>query len=271
MQFNLLELSKFRGSPIGLLRIARGSVVLLYTSASRPITVGADTYQPLAISRSAIRDSTERRKNTLTITMPIGAECTAWWRPYPPSTRVDVTWLSMHWGDDEVVVEWTGRVIAPKFNDSELELNCEPSKSNSRSRGRFLRWQKGCTFALYDMDTCGVDKALHALPATLSSIDGVELVSSDFTSLPDGRLAGGFATWTRTDGEPEFRSIMAHTGDTIILQYGADDSLDDATDFTVYPGCKRSKADCRDYFDNADNFGGCENMPIRSPFDGNLP
>lgn len=270
MTFDLLELSRHGGRPIGLLRLARGNVLALYTTASRPITIGLDTYQPLPISRSALRDSTDRRKNSLTITMPVDADCASWWRPYPPGRRVDVTWLAMHFGDGEVTTEWTGRVIATSFTDSELELNCEQSKATARTRGRFLRWMKGCTFALYDLATCRVDKALHAVAATLTIADGVALEAAAFATFPDGRLAGGMVEWIRPDGESDFRTIMAHEGTAIVLNYGTED-LDDGSEVTVYPGCKHNAEDCDTYFNNGPNYGGAKNKPIRSPFDGNLP
>ena len=101
MTFSLLELSRYAGQPIGLLRLARGSLVERYSNGDRPITIGAETFQPLAISRGPIQDSAQRRKNTLTLTLPIDAPCTAWWRPYPPATPVVATWLALHYGDDE--------------------------------------------------------------------------------------------------------------------------------------------------------------------------
>lgn len=267
MTFSLLELSKFGGKPVGFLRLARGSTLELYTNANRPITVGSETYQPLAIERSALRDSSEIRKNIVTITMPVDAPCASWWRPYPPGRRVDAVWLSMHWGDDEMVVEWIGRVIQPKYFDDKLELSCEPSTSNGRSRGRVLRWQRSCPHAVYD-DLCGVDRNLHALPATLTSVVGITLQAAEFATLPDGRLAGGYVTWTRPDGETDFRTIATHVGNAVTMNYG-DDTLAVGSAVTAFPGCKHNMQDCDGYFGNALNYGGSKDMPIRSPFDGN--
>lgn len=267
MTFDLLELSRFRGRPVGLLRLSRGSTLELYTNANRPITIGSETYLPQAIERTALRDSSERRKNLVTITMPVGAPCAAWWRPYPPSTRVDVSWLAMHWGDGEIITEWTGRVVGPKYSDDTLELTCEPSKAMARSRGRFLRFQRSCTFALFD-ELCGLDKAAFALPATLTDVDGISVEAAAFATLPDDRLAGGFITWTRPDGDQDFRTINSHTGSLVLLNYAAD-TLAVGTNVIAYPGCKHSMADCTDFFNNQPNYGGCKDMPIRNPFDGN--
>ena len=270
MTFDLLERSRWGGKPIGLLRISRGNLVERYTTADREIPVGAETYLPLAISRSAIRDSVERKKSQLTLTLPIDAPVTAWWRPYPPSTRVGVTWLAKHHGSTDGAVEWSGRVIQPKFSDTILTLTCDPSMTDPRSRGMPWRWQKGCPLALYSqgLGMCNVNKALFAVPATLTSVAGASIQADAFAAVPSGRLAGGFVEWTRADGEPEKRSIMAHSGNLVILEYGAEDLAEDL-ELEAFPGCRHNFADCRDFFNNEVHYGGAVYAPDRSAFDGN--
>lgn len=270
MTFDLLEKSRWGGQPIGLLMISRGSLVERYTNADREVEVGADVFLPLPITRSAIRDSAERGKGVLTLTLPVDAPCAAWWRPYPPSSRIGVTWLAKHRGSSDVVVEWTGRVIGPKFSDTLLTLSCEPTKTDARSRAMALRWQRGCPLPLYSQGVgmCNVDKALHAVPAVLTSAAGLGIQAAEFSAVAPGRLAGGFVEWTRPDGEPEVRSIMAHDGDLLLLQYGGE-NLAPGLAVTAYPGCPHTFAACRDLFSNEPNYGGALFMPRKSPFDGN--
>lgn len=269
MGFNLLELSRNLGKPVGLLRLSRGNVVARFADADREIEVGEEIYLPLPISRSEIRDSSERRKNLVTVNLPISVEVASWWRPYPPSGRVFVTWLAKHYGDDEVNVEWTGRVIGARFTDTVMELNCEPTRSNGGSRGLNLRWQRGCPLAVYSqgIGMCNADKADFAAPGTLTAAEGITLEADAFGLLPDGRLAGGFVEYTRPDGEIETRSIMAHAGNQIVLNYGTDQLEEDA-EVTAYWGCPHNFAACRDLFGNEPNYGGAVYMPIKSPFDG---
>src|SRR5687768_12164265 len=99
MTFDLLERSRRLGRPIGLLRLNRGSLVERYARANDAVVIGADTYTPMTLERSPIRDTGERLKGIVTITLPIDAPCVDWWRPYPPSTRVEVAWLAKHAGD----------------------------------------------------------------------------------------------------------------------------------------------------------------------------
>lgn len=270
MSFDLLEKSRWLGQPLGLVRLARGNLLELYTNADRPITIGAETYQPLAITRNAIRDSTERAKSVLILTLPIDAPCVDWWRPYPASTTIGVTWLAKHWGENELAVEWTGRVIGPKFTDRTLVLNCEPTRTSARSRGLVLRWQRGCPLALYSqgLGMCNVNKASYAVPGVVTVFSGTSLQAAAFASVPGGKsLAGGFLEWTRVDGEPEMRSIMAHSGDLIVLNYSTD-SLGVGSAVTAYPGCPHNWDGCVG-FSNTPNYGGALFLPNKSPFDGN--
>lgn len=269
MSFNILELSRSLGRPIGLLRLSRGNVVALFTDADREIPVGDDDYLPLAISRTEIRDSSERRKNLVTVTLPLSASVTSWWRPYPPSGPVYVTWLAKHYGDDEVNVEWTGRVIGARFTDTVMEINCEPTRSNGGSRGLSLRWQKGCPLPVYSqgIGMCNADKADFAVPGVLTAAEGITIEAAAFGALPSGRLAGGFVEYTRADGETETRSIMAHGGNQIVLNYGTD-QLEEGAEVTAYWGCPHNFAACRDLFANEPNYGGAIYMPTKSPFDG---
>jgi hypothetical protein len=270
MTFDLLERARRLGRPVALLRLTRGSLVERYANAPGAVVVGAETFVPLSIERSALRDSGERLKSVVTITLPIDAPCVDWWRPYPPSTRVGVAWLAKHAGDDELAVEWTGRVIGRQYTDRHLILKCEQGRTTARSRGLALKWCKGCPLSVYSQGTgmCNVDKTLHKVEATLTDVDGLKLTATEFGTLPDGRLAGGFVEWTRPDGEPETRSIVAHVGDEIFINYGTD-TLAVASGVIAYKGCAGTWEDCTGEFGNGPNFGGCRRKPVRSPMDGN--
>lgn len=268
MTFDLLERSRWLARPIFAVRIARGALVERYVAADRAQVISGETYEPLSIERGELNDTAERLKAVLQLTLPITAGCVPWWRPYPPSQTVGVTCLAKHIGDADVAVEWIGRVIGHRFTDTQLHLSCEPTKTNARSRGLVLRWQRGCPLALYSqgIGMCNVDKALHAVPGTVGSLVGTALTVAAFAAAPKS-LAGGFVEWTRADGEPELRSIMAHAGSLVLLNYGSD-ALPPGTAVTAYPGCPHNWSGCES-FDNTDNYGGSRYMPGRTPFDGN--
>ncbi len=102
--------------------------------------------------------------------------------------------------------------------------------------------------------------------ATLTAVTSLTLTAAEFTTYASGRLAGGFIEWVRADGATEIRTIREHTGDTIIIDYGA---LDLAVGLvvTAYPGCAHSWAACGE-FENQSNYGGCLHMPLEDPYSG---
>lgn len=270
MTFSLRELSLFAGEPIGLFRFARGNLVRRYATGDTDVELGGELFvAPGGVSRSAIQDSSQRAKNRLTITLPIDLDIVSWWAPYPSAQRVLVTCLSMHAGDTDFAVEWTGRVVSPKFYDTKFELVCEPSRSVTKSRGSNLRWQRGCPLPLYSqgIGMCNVDPEEHKVVGELISLTGLALKAAEIAALPVARLTGGFIRWVRPDGELDYRTIMAHLGDTIFLDYGSD-AMPVGTEVEFFPGCKHTWEDCG-YFENQDNYGGVLTIPVKSPHDGN--
>ncbi len=103
--------------------------------------------------------------------------------------------------------------------------------------------------------------------ATLTAVDGLTLTADVFGDFPSGRLAGGFITWTRSDGLIEYRSINAHSGTSIDIDYSASDLAEDL-EVKAYPGCNQTWTDC-EFYQNTDNYGGELHMPGRDYYDGN--
>ncbi|HDS1834388.1 TPA: phage BR0599 family protein [Stenotrophomonas maltophilia] len=275
MTFSLREISRWFGQPVAHFRFERGALVERYTSADRPIIIGAEQYSPISIARGPIREGVDAKRSNVTITLPLkvgddDVAIASWWRPYPPSDPVIVTCMAQHYGDADVTTEWIGRVVAPSYTDTTLKLTCEPSRTSGRRSGLQLKWQRGCPLALYSqgLGMCNVDKEQHALPAVLAGVTGLMLTAPEFATLPVGRLAGGYIEWRRADGLKEFRTIMAHTGSAVVVNYGAAD-LEDGLELVAYPGCAHNWADCTGYFENGDNYGGSMYLPVKNLFDGN--
>lgn len=256
------------GNPVLYFRFTRDTREWFYTSSDRDEEYNGDIYTRADITRSAIRQGSERARMTITLTLPSSLEVAANWRPYPPADPVVLTCFTRHVGETDVLADWTGRVVAPKFKGTLLELVCEPTSTRSRRSGNYRGWQRGCGLPLYGqgLGQCNVDKSLHAVSATLATVAGLTLTATELAALPANRLAGGYIEWVREDGLVEYRSIRSHSGDSISVDYGALDLIP-ILDITAYPGCKHNWADC-DYFNNRPNYGGDLWMPQKSPYDG---
>lgn len=255
--------------PVHLFRFRMGARTWLRIADDRPRTIGMETFLPSTIERSKIRDSGERAKNRITITMPVDDEIADNWRPYPPPRPVFVSCMSLDRDTLTVDVEWSGRVISPKYSYTQLELTCEQTGASARVRGRHLRWMRGCPLALYSQGPglCNLDPDTVKMVGTLSGLSGNQATAMVFGLFPDGRLNGGFIRWTRPDGEQDVRSILNHTGTVVELLYGSD-QLPLSTEIEVLPGCAHDEVDC-DSYGNGPNYGGHKYLPVKSPFDGN--
>ncbi|MBH1476317.1 phage BR0599 family protein [Stenotrophomonas forensis] len=277
--FDDFELSRFRGKPIHLFVFSRQNLTWRLASADRDVVVGAHTYLGAQIERSEIKQTAERAKDKITIRMaylrdpaaleyPVTQALGDNWHPFIPSDSVHVVCLSTHHGDSSPpIVEWSGVVTQPKFGDVTLELTCEPTNGLARARQQGPKWQRACWKTVYSAGPrgCNLSRDSVKVEGMLSSATGM-LVSSPAFGLSPLPLAGGYLTWTRSDGLVERRTIMGHSGNTITLLYGAAD-LAAGLAVVALPGCARTWAAC-EVRGNTDNYGGSVYKPIKNPMDG---
>lgn len=279
--FDLREISRFFGEPIHLFRFALGPLSWRFTTAAAAMAVEGEEYLPAGISRSTIRETAERAKNAVTITMPYALDPEAFdkpstqgfgdiWRPYPPSDRVFVTCMSMHRGAADVAVEWMGHVAQPEFTDTSLKLTCEPTLARRRAKGGGRRVQRACEVAVYGqgLGQCSLPKEPFAVPAIVTAVNGLLITAAGLAAatLP---LEGGFIEWTLPSGLVERRTIMSHAGEVIELDYGAAAFAPDF-EFIAYPGCAHTWLACQAR-NNTDNYAGCLYLPTKNPWSGDPP
>lgn len=249
MAFEFFELSRFLGRKIALYRFERDGLVLRYNSSDRDLTVAGNLYLAArGISHSAVRDtSTSDKKAQLTITAPYLLDALAddppvtqplgnWWRPYPPSQRVLVTVMTMHLGDpdEQVNIEWMGRVVGPSFGRTEVRLTCDPSFRSGRMSGSIPRMQRGCGVALYSrgLGMCNLDPEPLPVPATLEAVDAAVVTSAAFEA-PPRPLPGGVFAWIDAEDVLQTRPIVAHDGGNVTLG-GEPHGLAAADEVTAY-------------------------------------
>ena len=276
MSFEALEIGRFTGRPLRLFVFQRQALIWRYCTGDRNVVIGGNTYFAEAIDRSEIRQTAERAKDDLTITMPYlrdpGAPAFPAtqalgdnWHPYIPHDTIAVTCLAAHYGDTGApAVEWSGIVTQPAFTDTELTLTCTPGPAIARARNQGPKFQRACWKTVYSTGLRGCNLALGAFEVadTLSAVAGLNVTAAGFATAPLA-LDGGWLEWTRGDGLVERRSIMAHSGDTVTLLYGAA-ALAAGLAVTARPGCPRTWAAC-EARGNTINYGGSVYKPGKDP------
>jgi hypothetical protein len=349
MAFEVFETGRFTGRPLRLFVFQRQALIWRYCTGDRNVVIGGNTYFAEAIDRSEIRQTAERAKEDVTITLPYLRDPAALafpvtqalgdnWHPYIPHDTIAVTCLATHYGDtDPPAVEWSGIVTQPAFTDTELTLTCTPGPAIARARNQGPKFQRACWKTVYSTGLRGCNLVAGPIPvagtltaiagnditaaefvpqartfvggtaswddagtprianitahvgttltlddvtglvigsqataytvplwteATLSAVSGLDVTAAAFAIAPLP-LDGGWLEWTRGDGLVERRSIMAHSGDTVTLLYGAA-ALAAGLAVTARPGCPRTWAAC-EARGNTINYGGSVYKPGKDP------
>ena len=253
------------GEPIYLYMFARQGNTWRYASSDRIESHAGDDYLPLQITNSGIRSGGDDA--SIEVSLPRDTAVALNWFPWPPSDFVYCTIFIKHVGETDALVVWSGRLVQPKFGNTSLTLVSEPTMSLVSGTAPSPRLQRSCWKTCFGPD-CRADPEVHKVESTVTAIDGFTLTIPGATSFPDGRLVNGVVEWVRPDGIGISRTIEAHVGDQVTINY-SDLSLVEDIDVVLLPGCKQSLDDCDEYFDNLVNCGAIDTIPIRNPHDGN--
>jgi uncharacterized phage protein (TIGR02218 family) len=267
MAYDQTERSNNQGLPVTLYEFTFGSTTWRYSSDEEDAQVGSETYAGLPISDSGVVQSGDASSDEMTVTMPKREPVAIMLNGQPPSEKIWLVIRKMHRGGIEAPIVWIGYVVSCKQTDTvSVEISCKMLTAGFDRNGLRLSWGRQCPHALYDM-SCTVNKALHAVSFQVDAIRGNSVVSSALSALPSGHLSNGFFEWPRFVGAVERRGIEIHGADSFTI-LGTATGLSVGDWITAYPGCARTRSDCKGKFNNLSNYGGVPHMPGKSPFRG---
>lgn len=183
--FETFELSRFLGRPIRYFIFRRQGLTWRYCTGSQDQVVGGHVYRSAQIDRSEIKETAERAKDKIKITMaylrapdaveyPSTQDLGDNWFPWVPTSTVTVVCMAGHVGDtDPPAIEWMGQVTQPKFTDTELELTCEPTGGTDRARNQGAKWQRGCWKTVYSTGPrgCNLPADAHTVVAAVTKLE----------------------------------------------------------------------------------------------------
>jgi uncharacterized phage protein (TIGR02218 family) len=272
--YSVSEASTQDGSPVYKFLFSQGGTEYRYTSAAYFISDSAGTWTPTPINASAIQQSGEIAKNGIRIVLPRDNEVAQMFLGKVPESTTSLTIYRWHDETDlgEFAVVWKGRVASAQAGGDEVTLECEDIFTSMRRPGLRARYQKGCRHALYS-EACGVNDYNYAVPAQIIgesgftvTVTGIVDSAGDSTAdqFTDGYFNGGIIE--AADGARRY--ILRHAGGTLTL-LSPFDSIDiDSVpqEVTLYPGCRHNTNDCKNKFNNLDNYGGFPYIPGKNPF-----
>lgn len=268
MSFNAYETSAESGSPCELFEFKLGAAPFRYTTSQDDVTILGATWQALPIARGPIvLSSGDTSADRLEVDMPGDVPFINQFILRIPGQRVTFTLRRFHRNDpdQETVIIFKGAVLSVSFikNGRVAVLQVAPSTvAKGRPVPRFT-YQGLCNHMLYD-ERCKVsehDPSFEKFLPCTATVDTVLTLTG----------AGGFGLsdffeqgFVEFDGD--FRLVVGQSGDdlTLLLPF-----VEDPTGHTLrtVAGCKaRLAIDCRDKFNNVDNYGGFAFVPQKNPF-----
>jgi uncharacterized phage protein (TIGR02218 family) len=266
MTFDARERSTDSGEPIRLYEYQRGLTTWRYCTGDRDQVTGAKAWVQTQIRDEGIRRTSDARSDMLRVTIPESLPLVQLYRGFPPAGELKLTVYTLHAGDDEPDVIWSGTIYSVRRKGLDRYETIGGTLDNSLSvTGLRLCWQRGCIHALYD-HWCRVNKEEFRRTLNINAISGTAIQAAEAAAEVDGWFAGGFVEWDPTPGVVDRRFIVSHTDQQLVL-LGGTYGLADGMIIRGYAGCTRTRAVCISKFNNGPNYGGFE-LSGKSPFDG---
>lgn len=263
--FATLEASLEESQPVELFVFALGSLAFSFTSSPAPITVGATTYDPATITRSAIGQGAEDRRRTVTFTMPANNPFAAQFIGPPPGDPASVSLFRLQRGAPTVsVLQYKGTVNDVRFTSDGLAAEVITRTIEALAGKTIPRYTFGspCGHVLYGPG-CDVNPTAFQVVGAVTAVAGQVLTIPAAAAKPANYFRGGVCRLA-TGGD--FRHIVSHTGSTVRLQQPFLQDVNGA-DVLLLAGCDHAyQGDCRARFANQGKFGGFPWVPTKNPF-----
>jgi hypothetical protein len=263
MTYDSYEQSVASGEPIELYDIwDNGGTHYRYTTASEAVEYNGYMYESDVIDRSEMELGGNEEVTALKVFFSRSNALTNQFISGPPEGEVQLLLYRQHAGFTATF--WQGFLIVVTFDENSVPTGrFEPRSSDIAGFGVRRRCQRLCDHALYKSG-CGVNETLYKVDGTLATVNGLDLVSSAFSAKSDGWFVGGEIVigYSR-------RTIKAHTTNTITITRSMDSAIVGAT-FRAYAGCDHTPTTCKDKFNNKLNYGGCEFLAVKNPFEESI-
>jgi len=266
MSFNGIETSKERGRPYEKYQFQYGvssDESYKYINGAKDV----DDFIAAPISREVYKTSGKVERDQLNIRLPASSNLAKMILPYPPPYPISVTIWQGHYGDNNDMVVWVGRVLSNAFVEPEVTLTCESTLIQLKRRGNKRRWQVGCPLLLYSQgdSQCNVNRDDFTVTATVVDIqNGVPVFNANwFDPFPRGKFINGMIRWVSEQGV-EYRTIRDVT-ETRVVFNGLMRGLETGMEVELILGCNHKQTDCKDLFDNILNYGGDPWIPLQNP------
>ena len=267
MTYDSQEKSAQGGRPVEIYTFTAPTFTYRFTSYDEDVVFGGNTFTAIAIEHGNATKVPIGQTRELIVTMPRTHELVGKLRNNGiPVRGIEVRIESFHSPDAPTASRevWRGDVAGVETDNQHAKLRV-PSATDDRMNVRLpiVQAQRQCNHALYDRG-CTVSRLLAANfinTAVNGAPVGVTIVVDSLGANPNGWAKGGDIVRT-ADGER--RSVVEQVGTTITIDVPFA-TLADNDEVQVFAGCDWLIDTCLTKFDNVDNFGGHNEMPMNNP------
>lgn len=273
MTFASIETSRDDGKPVELILVQHLTRSWAYTTDTKPVVHDGRTYLPFPFKHSAIKQSGDIGKSTITVDVARDSDVADLFRQQPPSAVVTLTLYVKHDGDNDVKAFWKGRIVNCEWVAEWVTLTVENAHASLKRMGLRRVISSQCPHPLYSVGEglCNVDPAAYQQDFVVASVTGNTVLATNAGSLGVGYFSGGMAKWTHaTDGYTEQQMITSSDilGNVILVTRPK--GLIVGQTISLYPGCDHLPTTCHARFNNKLNYGGQEFVPKKNPFSGTI-
>ncbi len=153
MTYDLTEVSIESSRPYFLYEFYYNGTYYRYTDYVDEIDQDDETWSPIAITHSSVKQSEDMSKNSLTIEIPIDTDIADIFKGWSPETSLTFSLYRGQFGEDDTIIYWKGRVSSHGFSGKILELECESIFTSMKRYGVRAKYQRLCRHSLFS-DCC---------------------------------------------------------------------------------------------------------------------
>lgn len=265
MSYAATEKSTYKGSPVELYQFHSAAGTWCLTSADMEINYAGDTYYPVTMRRTSIKQSQELDSDGTTITIEAMNDIVHSYSLTNAIKPLQLTIHRTHRRDNEIKPFFKGTVVAISYENDTAILKVLLNNAMLVRRSPRVMYQVPCNHVIYSAK-CGKNKDDYKINGVITAHNGFTITAAAFGTKPDGWFTLGFVEFNTPQLGTQMVMITDHVGSTLtLLQPLRNMYL--GSQVSAYAGCNRSSGHCVDKFGNINKYLGWEYLPIRNPFD----
>jgi uncharacterized phage protein (TIGR02218 family) len=261
MSFESIETSEYDNEPRELYWFMRGSQSWTYTSGQHRVNFEGQTFAPVdGLSRSSVRDSKERSRSQMTVSMPRDIEVAQMFVGIPDTQAMWLYLYRIHDGETEYRLSWQGRVRYNEFQGTGAKLTLDNILTSTKKSALRHLFQNQCNHFTFDAN-CGLSEATYSTDdVAITDIDG------NFLEVADSQAAGYYRAGQVKRANGDRRFIVANTKASGVHTFELLTPFEDleiGEEVTIIGGaCLHTFATCPIQV----NYGGFPKVPRKNPF-----